>query len=146
VELVADLDTSHQGGAIGFTGQEQAEVNGITFFIAETFADGKELWRTDGTSEGTFRLTDRMPGPGESIISQLTPLGNSLYVASNNNSNGPNLWRSDGTVAGTTQLGTAPDVRFRGITRVNDSLLLAGWDSAHGLELWLSNGTSEGPN
>src|SRR3954467_15254790 len=33
-------------------------VGGVTFFAADDGDTGKELWRTDGTPGGTYRLTD----------------------------------------------------------------------------------------
>jgi ELWxxDGT repeat protein len=41
-----------------------ADFGGFTYFTATEPAAGRELWRTDGTSEGTTRVTDLVPGTG----------------------------------------------------------------------------------
>ncbi|MDG5499588.1 hypothetical protein [Marinobacter sp. BGYM27] len=52
-ELVREFDG---GGAI------QGELGGITYFTATTNLEGRELWRTDGTSDGTYIIKDLFSG------------------------------------------------------------------------------------
>lgn len=62
-----------------------------------------ELWRTDGTAEGTYRLPAELcprayTGPSEVIA------GGVLYFAGFDEATGCAAWRSDGTAAGTARL------------------------------------------
>jgi len=40
-----------------------AEVNGTLFFAADDGMTGRELWKTDGTPEGTVLVKDINPNP-----------------------------------------------------------------------------------
>ena len=55
-----------------------------------------QLWKTDGTDEGTIRIS------GVGSISQLTVMGDALYFkASGSSCGGKELWKTDGTSDGT---------------------------------------------
>ena len=60
------------------------QVGGITFFVGTTPAAGQELWRTDGTSGGTFLVDDINPGPGSSYPSDLTNVSGELFFEASN--------------------------------------------------------------
>ena len=91
------------------------------FFTAEDVnAGNRELWRTDGTTAGTFLLRDINPGVAGSLPSSLTSVGGTLFFAATDGPEGstlsfsPNtgreLWKSDGTAAGTVLVANiAPD-------------------------------------
>jgi ELWxxDGT repeat protein len=67
---------------------------GITVFLM-----GTELWRTDGTGAGTYRLTTltfTTAGPR-----QLVRMGDHVFFTNFDTPTGEELWRTDGTVAGT---------------------------------------------
>ncbi|QGJ68588.1 Hypothetical protein PBC10988_31900 [Planctomycetales bacterium 10988] len=78
------------------------EVNGITFFTANDETTGVELWKSDGTSEGTVLVRDIVPGSGSPSISQLTNVNGTLLFTAIDGVHGRELWKSDGTSAGTT--------------------------------------------
>jgi len=71
------------------------------YFVADDGVSGAELWRSDGTASGTFRVRDINPGVQGSDASFLTPVGNTLYFQAYDATNGTELWKSDGTQAGT---------------------------------------------
>ena len=61
------------------------------------FKKNSQLWRTDGTTEGTYKIIDPFSGPfGEYIIT----LDNLLYLKSSEGLE-TKLWVTDGTLAGT---------------------------------------------
>lgn len=55
--------------------------NGIGYFVAYDFAHGRELWRTDGTSAGTYLLTEIGPGVTDSYAENLTDVNGTLYFS-----------------------------------------------------------------
>lgn len=65
-------------------------------FVADTAANGRELWRTDGTATGTALVEDLVPGPADGV-GELVGLRGQLWFGS-----GGDLFRSDGTAAGRT--------------------------------------------
>jgi ELWxxDGT repeat protein len=68
-------------------------LNGNLYFLAEDFADGEpwyNLFRTDGTSQGTVQVTQRL------FVGDLVAFDDALFFF-----NDENLYRSDGTAQGT---------------------------------------------
>ena len=82
-------------------------VNGTLFFSARSSANGRELWKSDGTAAGTQLVKDIRTGSGSgyysnsSSPSDLTAVGSTLYFSANDGTNGRELWKSDGTASGT---------------------------------------------
>jgi ELWxxDGT repeat protein len=92
------------------------QCNGLQFYqdyLATT--NSTQLWRTDGTANGTFALTNFLQGAGTVNTGTGTAVvsGNIFYftvVRSNANE----LWRSDGTVNGTVQVNVSPATQTSG--------------------------------
>ena len=76
-------------------------VDGVAYFPARSSDEGIELWRTDGTTAGTWQVKDIRPGPESSDVSLLTRVGTRLFFAADDGIHGRELWKSDGTAAGT---------------------------------------------
>ena len=98
--LVKDLNTSTDSNPANYNnnisdyskGNSFANLNGIMFFSADDGVHGKGLWRSDGTTAGTYQIKDSVD-PNSIIVSNgkiffagAAPLG---------------LWVSDGTALGT---------------------------------------------
>src|SRR5262249_54438313 len=79
------------------------EVNGTLFFAADDGSTGLELWKTDGTTEGTMRVADIVEGELGSNPAQLTGVNGTLFFTVTGG-----LWRSDGTAAGTMRVADMP--------------------------------------
>ena len=62
-------------------GNEIATFNGFVYFVANDDVHGNELWRTDGTNEGTALVSDIYPGlpSTNSNPHRLTVVGNRLF-------------------------------------------------------------------
>ncbi len=78
-----------------------AILGGVLYLVIDTPSHGEELWRTDGTADGTFRVTDLMPGPGDSVPAEFQVIGDHLYFAAADLVHGRELWSTDGTAEGT---------------------------------------------
>lgn len=110
------------------------------FFVATEAATGKELWVTDGTTDGTRLVADLTPGPRNSELSRLAALGSTLVFF-----RGGELWRSDGSAAGTQQLlDLRPTFVSWNNVRLGSSLLFFIQSPSRGTELWKTDGTADG--
>lgn len=144
---LAALDVAAQG-----TGKGRAALalpNGLLLFAAaETGSADGELWRSDGTQAGTFRVKDLVPGAAGSSPESFVAFGDELvFEADSASGSGQRaLWRSDGTELGTTEIPTPADlwlgIRLGCFATVGETIFFAGSDPAHGLELWAFDGTS----
>ena len=92
---------------------------GSTFPIELTQADslvyfrgggtqGRQLWRSDGTAAGTFKLLEVMPANQNIQTNSLRTLGNKAYFLIRKTSGETEFWVSDGTVSGTIKLTKVP--------------------------------------
>ena len=130
-----------------------------TLFFAATDSSGTELWKTDGTADGTVKVKDIYSGAESSIEQSYDPripnfvvLGNTLYFSATD-SNGKELWKSDGTESGTAMVkdiytgtngwgGTASS-EPTWLTVLNEEIIFRATDS-NGIELWKTDGTADG--
>ena len=153
------------------------------FFAAEDDENGKELWVTDGTTEGTQLVKDIDPGTTDSYVppyepnidssfpEQLTAVGDRLFFTADNEEYGRELWVSDGTSEGTklvkdinlgfdnSKYATAAKSPIKGrpvesprplgsdpqgLIEFNDKLVFSASDDVNGSGLWMSDGTEAG--
>jgi ELWxxDGT repeat protein len=151
--LVKDVNTVLPGSQFLPAGQSiepPVEMGGFLYFPANDGYHGRELWRTDGTAEGTTLVRDINPGRADAtrILSpfMLSRAGETLFFRAYDGVSDAELWKSDGTAEGTQP------VREMGSGRLWPYDLF----SAHGLlyfygsgdsgnsGLWRSDGTHEG--
>ncbi|NBC32835.1 MAG: hypothetical protein GVY13_09200 [Alphaproteobacteria bacterium] len=76
-------------------------VDDRVFFTADNFAQGRELWVTDGTMDGTRLVKDINNGLDGSSPQSLTADEGRLFFVANDGMRGFELWISDGTEGGT---------------------------------------------
>jgi uncharacterized delta-60 repeat protein len=149
--LLADINTgTSANGNLSSSPGGFVVMNGVAYFAATDATTGRELWRSDGTAEGTFRVRDINSTSGTSPASyngsnpaNLAVVGDTLYFTAADGTHPVGLWKSDGTEEGTTLVTTAP-VRVSRLTAVGDTLFFSASDAANGIELWKSDGTAEG--
>lgn len=119
----------------------------------ETFG----LWRTDGTQEGTFRLTDL--GGITGCMAQSQGFQGRTFFAADDGLHGAELWVTDGTVQGTRMLkdlvpgpsGSFPGVSMETVLPTGRFMEYkgrlyfgAGGPNFSDHVLWSTDGTSEG--
>jgi ELWxxDGT repeat protein len=133
------------------------EFDGVVYFAADDSVikhpDGsatydRELFRSDGTAQGTFRVKDIYPGPEPSVPGELTPFRSSLYFAAVEPGFGRELWKTDGTEGGTVRVSDiwpgAPGGAPEHVTVFGQQLVFSASDGRSGVELWRSDGTASG--
>jgi ELWxxDGT repeat protein len=141
------LDINEVPAREGSEPEDLTTVGDQFFFTAETAATGRELWRSDGTPEGTTLVSDIFNGPSDSRATQLTRAGNLLYFSATDGVNGIELWRSDGTRAGTFMLrdirvGSLPSSPSQ-LRPYQDGLVFVANDAVNGSQIWKTNGTAD---
>lgn len=138
-----------------FKGELYFAQKGEEFIGFNVYDRGIELWKTDGTREGTSLLKDINAGSNNSSPGRLTVVGDTMYFAATNGSsvNGSELWKTDGTTNGTTMVkdirpGTAGSSPLGypggGFVSFNDKVYFTADDGTSGREWWTSDGTSGG--
>ncbi len=151
--LVKDINTgvdpsgSFPGYGYGSYGRF-LESQGSLFFGAYTEGEGNELWKTDGTEEGTALVKNINPGNAGSYLEGLTYSGGNFFFRADDGTNGVELWKSDGTEAGTVLVkditpGAGFSLPYR-LTDVNGTLFFVYMDDQDGIDLWKSDGTEAG--
>ncbi|HZY82627.1 MAG TPA: ELWxxDGT repeat protein [Cyclobacteriaceae bacterium] len=133
-------------------GTETSMVKEMDYIAGMTASGGKiyfngsvgatqELWRSDGTTEGTFAVV-----PGGGSVGDLTDVKGTLYFTGWTLASGVELWKSDGTAEGTVMVmdinpGTGhswPDH----LTAAGDKLFFMADNGSVGKELWVTNGVT----
>ena len=133
----------------------QAQLGEWIYFAASDPFHGEELWRTDGTAEGTERVADVCPGPCSSAIQGITALAGRVFFSADDGVTGRELWVSDGTRAGTRLTRDICHIRCNGIpaesetftlslAALGDEVFFTADDGASGRELWKTDGTRAG--
>jgi ELWxxDGT repeat protein len=88
-----------------------AAMNGFILFVATTspLTSSLELWRSDGTTAGTFKVANiaATPTSYELQYTGVQKVGNKVLYIADDGVHGPQLWSSDGTAANTFQLTSA---------------------------------------
>src|SRR5262249_17834030 len=91
--MVKDIgDTVSPLSPLGGLAGVSVEVDGVLYFAANDGVHGTELWRSDGTTAGTWLIRDVCPGNCSSFPFALIPFRHKVYWLSSGQ-----LWASDGT-------------------------------------------------
>ncbi len=123
-------------------------INGTLYFKAYTPDVGHELWKSDGTAEGTVLVKDINPGPASSTIEQLTEFNGILYFTANDGVRGDELWKTDGTEEGTMLVkdiyaGSNASYPWD-LTTANNLLFFTATNEQGDFYFWRTDGTAAG--
>lgn len=149
IELTRDLNEDtpppHRKGA---GAARPKAIGGQIFFAGRDVETGIELWRSDGTEDGTRLVADIRPGPSGSVPERFVDVGGVAYFTADDGVHGAELWRSDGTEAGTWMVRDIMPGREESdawnLTELNGLLLFNADDGVAASELWRSDGTEAG--
>jgi ELWxxDGT repeat protein len=134
-------------GSLGYYSQNPVVMGGAIYYSGAGDYPNYELWKTDGTPEGSSLVKEIRP-TGASNPRNFTPAGSLLYFTADNGTTGDELWRSDGTEEGTFLLkDILPGVGSSTPTNmvaVNGVLYFVANNGVDGSELWKSDGTVAG--
>jgi len=109
---------------------------------------GAEPWSSDGTTAGTSRIRDLIPGDAGSDPQPFASVGGLLYFSADLPGLGRELWRTDGTPQGTVLLGDLePGPRGSEPTPLgvlDGNYYFSAATTPTGRELWRTDGTVAG--
>ena len=124
-----------------------AAIGSAIYFQAGDGLVGSELWKSDGSAEGTVIVKDINLGSGSSSPAYLTTIGSTLYFQAADAATGSELWKSDGSASGTVMV---KDINSGSsssspayLTAVGSTLYFQAGDASKGFELWKSDGSSD---
>ena len=121
--------------------------NNYLFFRANNQAVGYELYKSDGTEQGTVLVKDIFPGSDPAGPSFFSILNNELYFIATNGINGIELWKTDGTEAGTIMafdLYPGAQSSINSMYSYNGLLYLNARNATSKYQLYISDGTLAG--
>ena len=136
--LVKTINTSSSAAP-----QNLTAIEGKVYFSAVGTNDTRQLWITDGTEIGTYKLKTINP-TATSSPANFTAYNGKVYFTANDGTNGAELWVTDGTEDGTKLL---KDINPFGNASPanlyvhNNTLYFSANDGTNGIELWQTDGT-----
>jgi ELWxxDGT repeat protein len=149
--LVKDIRPGSAEGPFSNSGPRDLTAVGLSmFFRANDGVHGYELWKSDGTSDGTVMVADLTSGIDNSYPANLVNVNGTLFFQATSVSNEiGQVWKSDGSDAGTVKIkdaaaGASIALPPRYFTNVNGKLFFALSTDTGGSSLWTSDGTTSG--
>lgn len=153
VELIKDINPGED-----FGGPADSEPRDFTLvmagdkpyviFSAETEDDGRELWRTEGTTASTKLITNIGNGGIHGVQGELTAAFGKVFFAGSPSTNSVELWSTNGHAAGTqrvAEINPGPQgCDPRELTLLGDKLLFTARDINFDRELYVTDGTEAG--
>ena len=119
-------------------------IGGTVYFVADNPTYGRELWKTDGTPQGTSLVADIRPGQASSNPQMLRRVWNDVLFVADDGVTGRELWRSNGTPEGTRRVAeivSGPgDGQIDSLTVIHASLVVFRACDGRGCEMWWTDG------
>ena len=117
----------------------------IYYFVGHDGDYDWELWRTNGTPEGTYQVANVFQG-GQAYPNELTMVGDELFFMASDDSGTEQLYKSDGTAEGTEWVfDVDPEKKeiYHMLTSAGGLLYFRTYRPSTYTELWVSDGTTE---
>ncbi len=146
VELVKDF-VYNANYTLGSYPVSPVNVNGVVYFRADHPSFGSELFKSDGTTNGTVLIKDINKGQSGSVPQFIAGLENIILFSADDGAAGHELWKSDGTANGTVLV---KDIMPGSDSYPFDLIAYKGFiyftasNVAAGRELWRTDGTEAG--
>lgn len=140
--LLKDIYPGKSSGITTVFSQSSVTFNDKLFFVANDGQNGKQIWSTDGTEEGTVPVTD-LP---KLNMSNLTLLGDYFYFLSKEGFL-LHVWKSDGTSEGTIVVkGDLPIRNYPSFEGAANGLFFFTFQpgETNKSRVWRSDGTESG--
>ena len=130
-------------------------LDNVLYFTANDGVNGPELWRTNGTQNGTFMVKNIFDFEDTGSFPQdITRVGDQLFFAAFSLNGGYELYKSDGTRRGTVLVKNLETSEiFPGFPRsslplgfieYNGKVVFRAYNVETGYELWISDGSANG--
>lgn len=115
--------------------------NGSMFFGVHDGINGEELWKSDGSTEGTQLVKVITPAEMRGDLWKFTSFGGKLFLINgqfNEEDNGYHhlLWTSDGTEEGTNEVEIPDVINVYELFAGQEKLFLGGYSYKYGSELY----------
>ena len=146
--LVKDINPGPAGAFATSPLRELVTMEDFILFAASDGIGGSELWRSDGTEEGTFLIKDINP-TGDSRPDEITVVGDTAYFVALHPDHGEEIWSTkgqagDAILATELRAGTSSSAP-QNLTAFQDQLFFVGSDRSlsgggQKLELWKTSG------
>lgn len=146
-KMIKDIKPNNYSSVDGWVARNFTIFKDKSYFQADT-RDGRQLFVTDGTGEGTVMLTK--PGTGDRNPSGFIEFNDQLFFTCQTRLGAvPQLWVTDGTVDGTYEfkvIGNGNNGYASTYSAIvyQNKLYFTGFIDSLGWELWVSDGTNPG--
>jgi trimeric autotransporter adhesin len=117
--------------------------NNVLYFLGSDEVRGEELWRTDGSTAGTYLVKDINVGFGNSSPNNFFELNGKLYFVADDGVHGKEIWVTDGTASGTKLVSSITsdisDPNFSDFKVYDRKVYFFATDCKSGIETWVFN-------
>lgn len=124
------------------TAGELIGADDAVYFSAQDAAHGIEVWKTDGTRDGTGLARDVIPGPGSSSPRNLVVLDDKPFFLADVSPDTTWVWPVNGLPVDSTSVSPSVFPPYA-LTPVGGLLFFFAENNTGGLDLWTSDGNSE---
>ena len=124
-----------------------ATMDGVFYCVGKDTTYGSELWRSDGTTGGTYRLTDLNPGAANAFPTGITAVGHSLLFFADSDSTFTNdlyAYTVNGGVKLVKKISAGNDYGRGALAVVGNNLFFPAYGNSSAGDLWVSDGTDAG--
>jgi len=115
--------------------------NNVLYFLGSNDVKGEELWRTDGSTAGTYLVKDINIGVGSSSPNSFFELNGKLYFVADDGVHGKEIWVTDGTASGTKLVSSitsdVSDPKFSDFKVHDRKVYFFATDCKSGIETWV---------